>query len=390
MKKKSSLLNQKSGAKKGNVNPKSRDPLVSLAQFARLVFPPCLTGNRHKQPITVTAHKKRDRQHFLLRPVFFTILVLFILACYLSLRFGAINYSNDQLLHVIKSPLQNSASQDIIFDLRLPRLFATILVGAAMAQAGAIMQGVTRNPIADPGLLGINAGAGLALIIGYAFWGSLHYSLILLLCLLGSLLAALLVLGLSYRPRKGYHPIRLILSGAMVATLCSALGQAITLYFNLETSVIGWQAGGFSQINWKMLAIVSPLMIFGFLLTLLFAHQLTILSLNETVSKSLGQKTNTVSFVLLGIVILLSAGAVALVGSIAFIGLIIPHFIRVFIVRDYRYLLPFTALAGATFMIYVDLLSRTLNPPMEVPISALVSIAGLPCFLWLIRKGSDL
>lgn len=322
--------------------------------------------------------------------VFFVILLLFTLACYLSLRFGAVNYSQAQLWQILEHPFTNSAMQDIVIDLRLPRLLAATLVGAAMSQAGAIMQGVTRNPIADPGLLGINAGAGLALILGYAIFGSLHYNLILLLCLLGSLLATLLVLGLSYQPRRGYHPIRLILAGATVATLCSAIGQAVTLYFNLETNVIGWQAGGFSQINWKMLAIVGPLIILGLVLAQLFSHQLTILSLDETVSKSLGQRTNTISFLLLGIVLLLSAGAVALVGSIAFIGLIIPHFIRVFIVRDYRYLLPLTAFTGATFMIYVDLLSRILNPPTEVPISAIVCLAGLPCFLWLVRKGGDL
>ena len=139
-----------------------------------------------------------------------------------------------------------------------------------------------------------------------------------------------------------------------------------------------------------MLAIVSPLIIGGLVLAQLFSHQLTILSLNEAVAKSLGQRTKLVSFLLLGIVLFLSAGSVALVGSIAFIGLIIPHFLRVFIVRDYRYLLPLTGFAGATFLVYVDLLSRIVNPPSEVPISAIISILGLPCFLWLIRRGGDL
>ncbi|MGT2929162.1 FecCD family ABC transporter permease [Streptococcus dentasini] len=322
--------------------------------------------------------------------IFFIILAFFIVACYMALRFGAVNYSQHQLWQVIKHPLYDSSLQDVIIDLRLPRLLAAMLVGAAMAQAGAIMQGVTRNPIADPGLLGINAGAGLALIIGYAIWGSLHYTAILFVCLLGSFVTACLIFGLSYQPRKGYHPIRLILAGAMTSTLCASIGQAITLYFHLETSIIGWQAGGFSQINWKMLVIITPFIVAGLFLAQLLSHQLTILSLDETVSKALGQRTTAISFILLGIVLLLSAGAVALVGSIAFIGLIVPHFIRIFIVRDYRYLLPLTAFAGATFMIWVDVVSRTLNPPTEVPISALVCLVGLPCFLWLVRKGGHL
>ena len=148
----------------------------------------------------------------------------------------------------------------MIFDLRLPRTIAAILVGAAMAQAGSIIQGVTRNPIADPGLLGINAGAGLALIVGYAIFGSMHYSLILITCLFGAILAAILVFGIAYHPRKGYQQLRLILAGAMISTLFSSLGQAITLYFDLSKAVIGWQSGGLAQINWKMLGIIAPLL----------------------------------------------------------------------------------------------------------------------------------
>ncbi|MGT2754290.1 FecCD family ABC transporter permease [Streptococcus ovis] len=322
--------------------------------------------------------------------VFFLILSLFTLGVYVGLRFGAISYSHQQLLEVLHHPMTNSPIQDVVIDLRLPRTIAAILVGAAMAEAGAIMQGVTRNAIADPGLLGINAGAGLALIISYALFGGLHYTQILLVCLLGSCLAALLVFGLSYQPNKGYSQLRLILAGAMVATLFSAIGQAITIYFNLSTSVIGWQAGGLIQINWKMLAIITPVILTGLIGAQLLSHQLTIHSLNETVSKSLGQRTVIIFFSLLGIVLLLSAGAVALVGSLSFIGLIIPHVIRMVTGKNYRQLLPLTALAGATFLLWVDIVSRTIHPPAETPISAVISIVGLPCFLWLIQKGERL
>ncbi|HFI0100456.1 TPA: FecCD family ABC transporter permease [Streptococcus suis] len=318
--------------------------------------------------------------------VFFIICLSFIAGGYLSLRFGAISYSHQQLIETLKHPLTDSSAQDVIIDLRLPRMVAAILVGAAMAQAGAMMQGITRNPIADPGLLGINAGAGLALIVAYALFGGLHYSQILLICLLGSCLAAGLVFGLAYQVQKGYNQLRLILSGAMVASLFSAIGQAITIYFDLSTAVIGWQAGGLVQVNWKMLAIIAPLIIIGLILAQLFSHQLTILSLNETVAKNLGQRTLLMTLVLLGIVLLLSASAVALVGSLSFVGLIIPHFIRMFTGKNYKLLLPLTAFAGASFLIWVDLVCRSINPPVETPISAVISIIGLPCFLWLIRK----
>ncbi|MDG3180570.1 iron ABC transporter permease [Streptococcus suis] len=340
----------------------------------------------------IRSHSSRRGTGHLVQPllVFFIISLLFVSGTYLSLRFGAISYSHQQLVETLRHPMTDSPVQDVVIDLRLPRMVAAILVGAAMAQAGAMMQGITRNAIADPGLLGINAGAGLALILGYAIFGSLHYSQILVICLLGSCLAAGLVFGLSYQVQKGYHQLRLILSGAMVASLFSAIGQAITIYFDLSTAVIGWQAGGLVQVNWKMLAIIGPLIIVGLILAQLFSHQLTILSLNETVAKNLGQRTALMTMVLLGIVLLLSASAVALVGSLSFVGLIIPHFIRMFTGKNYKMLLPLTAFAGASFLIWVDLVCRSINPPAETPISAVISIIGLPCFLWLIRKEKHL
>lgn len=340
----------------------------------------------------IRSHSSRRGTGYLVQPllVFFIISLLFVIGAYLSLRFGAISYSHQQLVETLRHPMTDSPVQDVVIDLRLPRMVAAILVGAAMAQAGAMMQGITRNVIADPGLLGINAGAGLALILGYAIFGSLHYSQILVICLLGSCLSAGLVFGLSYQVQKGYNQLRLILSGAMVASLFSAIGQAITIYFDLSTAVIGWQAGGLVQVNWKMLAIIGPLIIVGLILAQLFSHQLTILSLNETVAKNLGQRTALMTMVLLGIVLLLSAAAVALVGSLSFVGLIIPHFIRMFTGKNYKMLLPLTAFAGASFLIWVDLVCRSINPPAETPISAVISIIGLPCFLWLIRKEKHL
>ena len=290
----------------------------------------------------IRSHSSRRGTGYLVQPllIFFIISLLFVIGAYLSLRFGAISYSHQQLVETLRHPMTDSPVQDVVIDLRLPRMVAAILVGAAMAQAGAMMQGITRNVIADPGLLGINAGAGLALILGYAIFGSLHYSQILVICLLGSCLAAGLVFGLSYQVQKGYNQLRLILSGAMVASLFSAIGQAITIYFDLSTAVIGWQAGGLVQVNWKMLTIIGPLIIVGLILAQLFSHQLTILSLNETVAKNLGQRTALMTMVLLGIVLLLSAAAVALVGSLSFVGLIIPHFIRMFTGKNYQMLLP--------------------------------------------------
>ena len=332
-------------------------------------------------------HQNRPKYLWL---VFFILTILLLLGSYIGLRFGAIIFLNSELLTTLRQPLTHSNIQDIVIDIRLPRMLAALFVGAAMSQAGAMMQGITRNVIADPGLLGINAGAGLSLIIAYAFWGNLHYFQILLICLLGSSLAAVMVFILAYQKGKGYNQLRLILAGAMVSTLFSAIGQAITIYFDLETTVIGWQAGGLSQINWSMIALIIPIISIGLILAQLFAHQLTILSLNETVAKALGQETFLTTLLLLVIVLVISSGAVAMVGSIAFVGLIIPHAIKLFVPKDYRLILPLSAYAGAVFLLWVDIISRMINPPRETPISAIIAVVGLPCFLWLIRKGKYL
>ncbi|MEQ9763075.1 iron ABC transporter permease [Streptococcus sp. ZJ151] len=335
----------------------------------------------------IMTHQNRPK---LLWLVFFILTIFLLVGIYTGLRFGAVHFSHKAVLTALQHPLTNSKIQDIVIDIRLPRIIAAIFVGAAMAQAGALMQGITRNAIADPGLLGINAGAGLALIIAYAFIGNLHYLQILLICLLGSSLAALMVFILSYQKGRGYHQVRLILAGAMISTLFSALGQAITIYFNLETTIIGWQAGGLAQINWSMITMIIPIIILGLCLAQLFSHQLTILSLNETVAKALGQETFLMTLLLLIIVLVISSGAVAMVGSISFIGLIIPHFIKLFVPKDYRLILPLSAYAGAVFLLWVDIVSRMIHPPTETPISAIIAVVGLPCFLWLIRRGKYL
>ncbi|EHJ57739.1 hypothetical protein HMPREF9318_02038 [Streptococcus urinalis FB127-CNA-2] len=320
---------------------------------------------------------------------YFVVASLFLLGFYCALRFGAINLSNHDLANTLKQPFQQTKLQDIIIDIRLPRLIAAILVGAALSVAGALIQGVTRNPIADPGLLGINAGAGLALVIAYAFFHHLHYSMILLVSMFGASLTAILIFIIAYQPKHGYNQMRLILTGAMISTLFLAIGQGITIYFTLSRDVIGWQAGGLVSVNWEMLAIISPFILISLIIAQLLAHQLTILSLNETISRSLGQNTLVVTISLLVIVLLLSSAAVAIIGSISFVGLIIPHIAKLCLPKNYRYIIPFSAFLGATFLLWVDLVCRTLNPPYETPINALVSIVGLPFFLWLVQKGDN-
>ena len=334
------------------------------------------------------SHLPRSAQKnkpFIFWIVFFALTLSIFFGIYLSLRFSAPVFSHAQVMQTLSHPFQESEVQNILIDLRLPRILAAILVGAAFAAAGSMMQGITRNAIADPGLLGINAGAGLALVCGYAFSSKLHYSQILLLCLLGSLAATVLVFLLSYHPRKGFEQLRLVLAGAMVTTLLTAVGQGLTLFFNLSNSVIGWQAGGLLGTNWNMLQIIAPCILIGLVLAQLFSHQLTILSLNETLAKGLGQKTGLMTLFFMGLVLLLSAAAVALVGSLALVGLVIPHLVKSISGKNYRKILPLSILFGAAFMLVCDFLA---SYSVGTPLSAIISLLTLPAFLVLMRKGA--
>lgn len=339
--------------------------------------------------MTTRKHYFQTRpNHFWL--VFFISIIGLGMGFYANLRFGAITYSHKDLLHILAKPFLESQAQNIIIDSRLPRLLAACLVGAGLATAGLITQGITRNPIADPGLLGINAGAGLALVLAYLFIDNLHYSLILLVCLFGASLAALLVFGLAYQRKEASNQIRLILAGAMITTLFSAIGQALTLANRLSTTIIGWQSGGLVAVNWSMIRFMAPFILLGLGLALLLSHQLSVLSLEKTLAQALGQATQKAQLFLLAIVLLLSASSVALVGNLAFIGLLIPHLAKMAAPQNYRRLLPLTMLLGASFMVWVDLICRVINSPYETSLNAVVSLIGLPCFLILIRKGQNL
>ncbi|HFH9839606.1 TPA: FecCD family ABC transporter permease [Streptococcus suis] len=319
-------------------------------------------------------------------PIFFFLILFILLGSYLSLRLGAKNYSLEELLSVLENPFQSSSLQDIIFDLRFPRLLTAGLVGASLAVSGAVMQAITRNPLADPSLLGIPAGAGLFLLLKMILLPDTSSLLSLLACMIGAGLVAGLVI-LFGQSRGNKNTLRLILSGLMITALVQALGQALALVYQLSTHILGLQAGSLTTSNWQQLGWFSLPILFGLIFVQIFAHSLTILSLDKNLATSLGQHTQRMTLIFLLLVVLLSASSVALVGSLSFVGLIIPNLLLGFMQKDYRFLLPLSGLAGAGFLIWVDLFSRILTPPYEIPLSSIIPLIGFPIFIWLVRKG---
>lgn len=344
--------------------------------------------------MTITKTKLLKENNVYSRPVVGTTIltigfIVLIGSIVLAISVGAANLD---FLTVWKSILSYDSSREadqIIVSIRLPRELGAAAVGAAFAVSGAIMQGMTRNPLADPGLLGLNAGASLALACVFAFFTDANYVTVMLFSFAGAGLGAALVFGLGAMSRGGMTPLRITLAGAAVSALLASLGEGIALFNKLSQDLAFWTAGGVSGTNWMQLRLVFPVIMIGIIIAIIFSKGLTILSFGEEVAKGLGQRTLLTKAILMIVVLILAGAAVSLVGSIAFVGLLVPHIVRFLVGTDYRWIIPCSAIFGSVFMVLADTTARMINPPFETPMGAIVSILGVPFFLYLARKGGS-
>lgn len=322
-------------------------------------------------------------------PFFYKLIIGFIVFAIMfvtALVFGAA----DTTVHDVWLALTSNAAGEkisVIRDIRLPRELAAIFVGAALSVSGAIMQGMTRNPLADPGLLGLSAGAYAALAISIALFPSANYFMTMVACFIGAAVGAIMVFGISAMKKGGFSPLRIVLAGSAISAFLYAIADGIGIYFKISKNVTMWTAGGMIGTTWGQLRVIIPFIVIGIAAAFFLSRQLTILSLDEEVAVGLGQKITQIKTILFIVIIILSGASVALVGNMAFIGLMIPHIVRVFVGTDYRFILPMSAIIGAAFMLFADTLGRTINAPFETPVIAIVAILGLPFFLIIVRKG---
>lgn len=274
----------------------------------------------------------------------------------------------------------------IVVDLRIPRVIASALVGASFAVSGAIMQGITRNPMADSGLLGLNAGAGFALSLCLAFFPGAGYGKIILFSFLGAALGTFLVIFVASFGKRKAMPMRIILAGAAVTALLTALGQGIALYFDVEQNIMFWTAGGVAGSNWQQIKMMLPWVGGALLGAFLLSPAISILSLGEDVAKGLGVNTVLINIMSSLVVLILAGASVSVVGAVGFVGLVVPHLARALIGVDYRKIIPISAILGGLLMVVADLAARMIRPPFEVPIGALTALIGVPFFLYLARN----
>lgn len=316
----------------------------------------------------------------------FASLSLLVGTFIVAVTVGAADTSIQDVWLALTSPSAESDTIIMLREIRLPREVAAIFVGAALSVSGAIMQGMTRNPLADPGLIGLTAGANAALAITLAFFTSVNYFGIMIACFIGSGVGAFMVFGLGALKKGGYSPFRLVLAGAAVSIFLTAVAEGIGIYFKLSKDVSMWTAGGLIGTTWGQLGLIVPVIVVALIIALFLSRQLTILSLSDEVAVGLGQRTAFIKAILFVVIVLLAGAAVSLVGNMVFIGLMVPHIVRAITGTDYRYILPMSVIVGAMVMLLADTVGRTIHAPYEAPVAALVAIIGLPFFLFIVNK----
>lgn len=308
---------------------------------------------------------------------------LLTLMLIVSVGVGSVAISPARILDVLSgggTPLE----QTIVLKLRLPRALLAALVGGCLALSGGVLQAALRNPLGDPHIVGVSAGAGLGAVIAFAFFPT-NFALLPVAAFTGAILAAGVVYLLAYG--GGASPLKLVLAGVALTSLLGAATNAILSLTSapLQT-VMAWLMGGLSGRSWSDLALFAPWALVGIVGTLLAARVMNVLSLGDEAASGVGLRVGVVRFVLIALGAVLAGGSVASAGLIGFVGLMVPHVARLLVGADHARMLPLAFLLGATLLCGADLAARTLLDPAELPVGVFTAALGAPYFLHLLRR----
>lgn len=327
------------------------------------------------------------RRPVLVRTIWLLVgIVVLVVLSILSISFGVRAVSFDDIAAALTGRTDTIAEAAIVK--RIPRTVLALLVGAALALSGATMQAVTRNPIADPGILGVSNGASLAVVCGIAFFGLADPYGQMAFAIAGAGIAAVFVYTVGSLGRGGATPLKLALAGAATSAAFASLISAVMLpRVDLLQTFQSWQIGGVGGAEWPRIALTAPVLAVGALICFLCSRGMNSLALGDEMAKGLGEnvfRTRLISA--LGAVILAGA-ATAIAGPIGFVGLIIPHVCRILVGTDHRWLLPFSAIAGAALLTASDIVGRVIAPSSEeIQVGIITAIIGAPFFIWIVRR----
>ena len=271
--------------------------------------------------------------------------------------------------------------------IRIPRTAMAVLAGAALAMAGGLMQGVTRNPLADPGILGVNSGASLAVVVGVAWFNIQSAEAYLWSALLGAGLATLFVYRVGSLGPGGATPLKLTLAGAATSVACASLVIAVVLPRNdIAGGIQSWQIGGVAGATFDRIVPILPVLASGFALGLISARKLNSLALGDDLAAGLGEHVGLSRIIASLGAVLLCGATTAICGPIGFLGLVVPHLCRLLVGVDYGRLLPFSALSGACLLLAADIIGRIVARPGEIEVSIITALIGAPFFIWVVRR----
>ncbi|MCR8996314.1 iron ABC transporter permease [Brevibacillus laterosporus] len=317
-------------------------------------------------------------------PIFIVILMA------LSIVFGAKNIELSTIQDAIFHFDAGNADHQIIMHSRIPRAVGALLIGAFLAMSGALMQGMTRNFLASPSIMGVSDGSAFVITVCMIFMPDTSSLQMIMYSLLGSALGVGIVLGFASLLPNGMTPVRLAIIGTVIGTVLSSISQALSTYFQISQNLSFWYNARLHQIDPGLIKLALPFAIVGILLALFLSKSITILSLGEEIAVNLGQRTALIKGLTMLTVVILTGISVALVGKIGFVGLIVPHIARFLVGIDYRWIVPCSAVVGGFFLLFSDILSRFMNYPFETPIGVVTSLFGIPFFLYLIvKKGGE-
>lgn len=308
--------------------------------------------------------------------------VLLMLIAY-GLSYGSVPVPLSSVWQALASE-STAQYETIIVNLRLPRVLIAMLVGACLAAAGSLLQGVMKNPLADPGIIGVTSGGGITAIAGMLIFPEWSYMLPLI-AFAGALITSLAVYLLSWD--NGTSPFKIILAGVAVnALLGAAMNAVMVMYSDRVQAVLPWLAGGLSGRSWSHLLFMLPYAAAGLLLSILAIKPANLLLLGDDASRLLGQRVELHRFVLIALSSLLAGAAVSVAGLVGFVGLVVPHAVRMLAGEDYRFLLPLSILWGAALVLFADIAARSWFDPIELPVGVLLAGLGAPFFLFLLKK----
>ncbi|WP_427887802.1 FecCD family ABC transporter permease [Kribbella sp. GL6] len=313
--------------------------------------------------------------------------VLLVLVCLLSIAIGSKQIPLSTVIDALRHYNESNTDHVIVRSLRVPRTVIGLLVGAALGLSGALMQGVTRNPLADPGILGVNGGAALFVVGGIYWFGMSSLTSYVWLAFVGAAAASVAVYLLGSMGREGATPVKLALAGAALTAMLGSMTTAL-LIGDVDTfdQFRFWSVGSFAGRGPDIAKQVAPFVLAGIVLALFCGRLLNALSLGDEVAKSLGQRVGLARAFVAVVVVLLAGAATAAAGPIGFVGLTIPHVARLVTGPDYRWILPYSALLAPILLLGSDVIGRVVALPGELQVGIVTAVLGAPFFIVLVRR----